>query len=205
MKSCEPPESLVVVVASAGGLPAFRTILGGLPVDFPLPVVVQQHLPSGGDRMLITLLTGRTRLPVRLAAPEQPVLPGQIYVAPAKRHLLIGPDGRLTLTDRPPVRHNHPSADALLSSAADAVGAGTIAVVLTGAGTDGSRGVAAVAAAGGTVVVQDPRTAFCPGMPAAAVATGHADHVAPVEAIADLLVHLAVAVARPVPVGAART
>jgi two-component system, chemotaxis family, protein-glutamate methylesterase/glutaminase len=202
MKSCEPPR-MVIVVASAGGLPAIRTVLGGLPAEFPLPVVVQQHLSAGGDRVLTALLTGRTRLPVRPAESGHAARPGHIYVAPAKRHLLIRADGRLALSDQPPVRHNRPSADTLLASAADAIGTGTIAVVLTGAGRDGARGVTAVGAAGGTVVVQDPRTAFCGGMPAAAVATGYADHVVPADLIAALLVRLAEPVAEPIPVSAA--
>ncbi|CAM5522372.1 Protein-glutamate methylesterase/protein-glutamine glutaminase [Streptomyces alboniger] len=166
------PYAIVAVASSAGGIRGLTTLLGALGADFPVPVLVVQHLDPRHRTVLDEVLERRTALPVRLARDGDSPLPGTVYVAPPDRHLLVGPDGGLQLTSTEPVHFVRPSADRLFESAAGVHGSRVLACVLTGTGVDGARGAAAVRAGGGTVIAQDPLTAEFPGMPQAAVDTG---------------------------------
>jgi two-component system chemotaxis response regulator CheB len=188
-------DRLVVIVASAGGLGPFVQALAALPASFPAPVLVMQHLPASGHVALARILSMRTDLSVGYADDGIVPRPGHVYVAPAGRHLLVGSDRGLVLTDTERVSHARPSADLLLASAASAYGRGLIAVVLSGGrynGVDGAEGVIRVHEAGGIVVVQDPVSCLRSGMPAAAMETGGVDYVLPPARIGPLLVSLTV-------------
>ncbi|GAA2436604.1 hypothetical protein GCM10010388_26300 [Streptomyces mauvecolor] len=133
------------------------------------------------------MLARRMSLPVKLAEDGEHAEPGVVYVAPPDRHLLVGPEGTLSLSRSELVHFLRPSADLLFESVAGAYGPRAIACVLTGTGSDGAMGVDAVKSRGGTVIAQDPATAEFKGMPEAAVGTGAVDFVLPLEEIATVI------------------
>lgn len=178
---------IVCIGASWGGLEALRALLSALPQTVPWPVCVVQHRGDDeGRRLLPQLLDGATSLSVCEPDDKDVLEAGHVYVAPPGYHMLVD-HGRIALSLEEPVRWSRPSIDVLFESAADALGSGVVAVVLTGANDDGTRGAAAVHTAGGTVLVQDPETAERPEMPRAAIRAGHADHVLDLAGIAAWL------------------
>ncbi len=179
---------LVVIASSLGGIQALRHILGSLPADLPASVVVVQHLEGGRRSRLAEVLGMVSALPVREAQGGESLDDGRVFVAPPDRHVVVDADGLLQLSEAPPVRFSRPAADLLFVTAAERFGAGVVAVVLTGCDSDGSVGVRAIKACGGTVLVQDPATAAVESMPRNAIATGTADEVLPVEQIAGRIV-----------------
>ena len=184
---------IVVVGASWGGLEAVSTLLAGLPAELRTPVAVAQHRsPDSTPLLLERLLAPHARRTVCEAADKQPIEPGMVYVAPPAYHLLVEGD-HFTLTTDAPVRYSRPSVDVLFESAADAFGAATVAVILTGANDDGAAGLAAVKRRGGVAIVQEPETSAHRAMPDAALAAVRPDAVLPVEAIGPYLGRLAAA------------
>lgn len=181
---------LAVVGGSWGGLDALGRLLTALRPSGMAVAAALHRSPNGPEGALVSYLRARTRLPVVEAEDKQAIEPGHVYLAPADYHLLVEP-GRFALSIDAPVQYSRPSIDVLFESAADAYGAEAAAVVLTGANDDGCRGMAAVKRQGGVTLVQDPATAVRREMPDAAVATGLADHVLPVEEIAARLNELA--------------
>ncbi|MGY1671421.1 chemotaxis protein CheB [Geodermatophilus sp. SYSU D00710] len=177
-----PGFSVVVLAASLGGPRALRTVVSGLPADFPVPVLVVQHRGPGHPDLLTDLLRARADLPVRTATPG-PLVPG-VTVLPAGTTADLAADGLLTLRSHPTAT----AADALLLGAAAAFGPRVLAVVLTGRLSDGAAGVRAVRRVGGRVLVQDPEDAEAPGMPSAALATGCVEHALPLPLVAPALV-----------------
>lgn len=187
--ACRPPfESPVRVVGigvSTGGPPALGRVLGELPADFPLPVLVVQHIASGFGDGLIRLLARQCALPVRIAADGAVAEPG-IWFAPDDCHLVLEPSLRFAL-DRKTSRGPHrPSVDMLFESLASSTGEATLGVVLTGMGRDGADGVEAIRAAGGHVIAQDERSSAVFGMPRAAIESG-ADIVSGLQEIGPTL------------------
>jgi two-component system chemotaxis response regulator CheB len=163
--------TVVGIAASAGGPAALGEVLGALPANFGLPVLVVQHITDGFAAGLAEWLNGVVAIPVRLARDGELAGAG-VAIAPDGAHLLLAADGRLEL-DRRMVRGTHrPSADVLLGSLAAVAGRGAIAVVLTGMGRDGADGVAAVREAGGVALAERSEQAHLPGMPAAAAQAG---------------------------------
>jgi two-component system CheB/CheR fusion protein len=182
---------LVVVGASAGGIEALSTLVATLPANFSIPIVIAQHVDPGRPSRLAEILERHSTLPVRTVvdAHPQPLVPGVVYVVPADRNVEIT-DHVVGL--RPAgvgARHPKPSINLLLSSAAHAHGERLIAVILTGTGTDGADGAREVKAAGGMVIIQNPRTAAYPAMPASLAPTT-VDIVADLERIGPLLADL---------------
>ncbi|CAA7614997.1 putative chemotaxis protein-glutamate methylesterase [Candidatus Terasakiella magnetica] len=184
------PLEVVVIGCSAGGIEALHTLLPALPPDFPLPVVVVIHLSSGAPTLLPQVLQTGCTLPVIEAEERQPLRPGCIHVAAPDYHLLIEPDHTFALSADAKVNNSRPAIDLTFISAAEVWGAGVLAILLTGASADGARGMQAVKARGGICIVQDPATAQAPAMPAAAIATGVADHIAKLDEITGIVVSL---------------
>jgi two-component system chemotaxis response regulator CheB len=183
--------SLVALAGSAGSLQGFRAVLGRLPQGFPLPILVCQHrrkLDSKQD-MLVKILGQCCSFPVIQAYADSPLHGGVAYIAPPDRHLLVS-SGRITISDAPARNYNRPSVDALFESLAMEFGKRLIVVVLSGSLADGAIGVIKVKANGGRVIVQDPLTATRVGMPNAAISSGCADFVLPVDSIASALTAL---------------
>ncbi|HKO22874.1 MAG TPA: CheR family methyltransferase [Candidatus Eisenbacteria bacterium] len=189
MTEAQGPESghLVVVGSSAGGIEALGILVSGISVDFPAPIVLAQHLDPNRPSQLSGILERRSTVPVVTVTQNTPLEPGHVYVIPSNRHVVIR-DGHVGLeedhSDRP-----RPSIDLLLSTAARSYGENLIAVILTGSGSDGAEGAVEVKEAGGCVVIQNPRTAAHPSMPAALPPTA-VDHVADIGQIAPLLLDI---------------
>jgi two-component system chemotaxis response regulator CheB len=182
--------SIVVIGTSWGGLAALTKLLGDLPGDFPIPIAVVQHRSKESERLLPQLLQDATDLKICEMDDKDSLRPGTVHLAPADYHALID-EGLVTLTVEDPVRFSRPSIDLLFVSAADTYRAGTIGVVLTGANEDGSRGLQHIVKRGGLALVQDPKTAEIPIMPAAAIKAVPSAQVLPLEGIAARLVELA--------------
>jgi two-component system chemotaxis response regulator CheB len=136
------------------------------------------------------ILSRRTPLPVDEAGAHSRLKKGHVLIAPPNQHLLVNRDRSVTLTQTELVHFVRPSADLLFESVAAGFGPKAIAVVLSGSGMDGSMGVQAIKKTGGTVIVQDVRTAEFAGMPEAAIKTGAADFVLPLTEIAPALIKL---------------
>ena len=186
----EPAFDIVAIAASAGGVIALLQIMTELPADFPAAIVVVQHLEPRQRRLMPQIFGRRSNLPVDAAVEGMKVKRGHVYLAPPDRHLLINPDGTVSLTQTELVNFVRPSADLLFESVAAAYGQRAIAVVLAGAGKDGSLGVTAIKKRGGTVIVQDDATSEFFSMPLAAIRTGTVDFVLSLDQIASTLVTL---------------
>jgi two-component system, chemotaxis family, protein-glutamate methylesterase/glutaminase len=181
---------VAALAASAGGLTALSRVLSALPSDFPAAVVVVQHLDPRHRSLMADILSRRTSLRVKQAEEGDLLTPATVYIAPPNRHLLVNPDGTLSLSQSELVHFVRPSADLLFESVAASHKDRAIAVVLTGTGSDGAMGVQAIKKMGGTVIVQDEKTSQFFGMPAAAIQTGNADFILPLDEIASALVTL---------------
>lgn len=187
------PERFRAVVAgvSTGGVEALKLMLGGLPTDFPLPVMVVAHISPEADNGLALLLDDLCRIRVKEAVELEEATAGTVYLAPPNYHLLVERNATLSLSVDPPVRFARPSVDVLFESAAVAFGPALIGVVMTGAGSDGSTGLKLIKEAGGVTVVQDPVTAEADPMPSSAIKKVSPDHIVPLADIAPLLIRLA--------------
>jgi two-component system, chemotaxis family, protein-glutamate methylesterase/glutaminase len=181
---------IVALAASAGGLRAISEILAALPADFLAAIVIVQHLDPRHRSLMADILSRRTALKVKEAQEGAQLNPGAAYIAPANRHLLVNPDGTLSLTQSELVHFVRPSADLLLESVAANYKERAIAVVLSGTGSDGSMGVKAIKKMGGTVIVQDEKSSEFFGMPGAALQTGSADFILPLDEIPSALLTL---------------
>jgi two-component system chemotaxis response regulator CheB len=184
------PIAVVALAASAGGLLALTKVLSDLPAHFSAAIVVVQHLGRQHPSHMAEILSRRTTLRVKQAEEGDPLQPGSVAIAPPDQHLLVKPDGTLSLSHAELVHFLRPSADLLFESVAASYKQRALAVVLTGMGTDGAMGVKAIKKMGGTVIVQDKATAQFPGMPTAAIDTGEADYILPLEQIAPTLIQL---------------
>ena len=180
-------DQLVVVGASAGGVEALSTFVRSLPPDLPAAVVIAQHLDPARPSHLGEILSRASALPVRTVDTHEALIPGTVYVVPSNRHVAITDHEVRVHADAE--RRPTPSVDLLLATAATVFGERLIAVILTGAGSDGAAGAHAVKEAGGTVIIQDPETAAFPSMPRS-LAPSLVDAIAPVERIGPLLVDL---------------
>jgi two-component system chemotaxis response regulator CheB len=187
----QKPATVVAICASTGGPKALEVVLGGLPSDFPLPVLVVQHISAGFMDGLLRWLGPRVHLPIGLVEDGQPARSG-IWFPPDDAHLLLRPSMRLELDRETVIGQHRPSGDLLLESVADAARGGAVGVVLTGMGKDGAAGAAAIRAAGGHVIAQDEHTSVVYGMPRAAAGIG-ASAVLPLAEIAGALQALALA------------
>ena len=181
-------DPVVGVGASAGGVAAVREVLDALPADFPASLVVVLHLMPDHPSYLAEILRRTSRLPVVQAEDGQALERGNVYVAPPDNHIVVGLDHRVALDQSPPVRFVRPSIDRFLGSLADACDGRAVAVILSGAGSDGAEGIRRVKAAGGTVLAQAAATAEHDGMPGAAAATGAVDSILPLGEIAGAIV-----------------
>jgi two-component system chemotaxis response regulator CheB len=182
---------IVCIAASTGGPNAIEVVLPALPADFPVPIVIVQHMPPMFTRQLAQRLATRCALEVREAKSGEALQPGTALIAPGDFHVAVRSraSGAFVVTNQdPPENSCRPSADFLLRSAAEAFGERTLAVVLTGMGQDGLKGCQVVRAAGGKIVVQDEPTSVVWGMPGAVARAGLAGRVLPIECIAaDIL------------------
>ncbi|HET7437551.1 MAG TPA: chemotaxis protein CheB [Thermoanaerobaculia bacterium] len=180
---------LIVIGCSLGGMQALTSVLGILPKDFPLPIAIVQHRYKTSAEGLPSFLRRHAELDVVDVLDKQWIRPGTVYLAPADYHLLVD-RGEFSLSVDSAVAYSRPSVDVLFESAAQSYGAGVIAVVLTGANSDGARGAKEVKRHGGFVLVQDPQTAEAPSMPQSAIDATRVDRILPLDRIGPFLVEL---------------
>lgn len=181
---------IVVVGTSWGGLSALRELILNFPGTLGLPIAVVQHRHKQSDHLLTTLLQDDTPLCVCEVEDKAPIVPGNVYVAPADYHLLVE-EGYFSLSTDEPVRFSRPSIDVLFESAADTYGSRAIGVVLTGANADGAQGLRRIVDRGGLAFVQTPATAESPTMPTAAISAVPEARVCTIAEIAALVASLA--------------
>jgi len=187
----------VVIGASAGGLNALAALLSDLPQDFPLPVLVVQHLLPGSGGYLAESLSQKCAMAVKEAEEKEKLRPGCVYLAPPDYHLLVERDEALSLSIDEKVHYSRPSIDVLFESAAYAWSSKVIGVILTGASADGAKGLALIKARGGMAIVQDPATAEQPIMPQAAIDAVDVDYVLGLAEMGEMLVKLGTRNAEP--------
>jgi len=183
-----PVFPVVVLAASAGGIEALGQIFGALPADFRAAVAVVQHRSPQEPGFLALVLNRSSTLPVQDAATGDRLQPGRIYLAPANHHLVVEPDGSLSLSTAARVHAVRPAADMLFASVAPVFTTRVIAVVLTGADSDGAQGIQRVKQWGGTVIAQDEASSAVFSMPRSAIATGAVDYILSLAHIAPALV-----------------
>lgn len=181
---------IVAIGCSTGGPAALRTLLSGFPSDFPLPIVVVQHMARGFVSGLATWLDGGSPLRVKVAEHREQLQGGLVYLAPDDYHLGVGSDGRAIFSEGPAIGGFRPSVTQLFSSVADSFGAGSLAVIMTGMGNDGVAGLALIKAADGQVLAQDEASSVVYGMAQEAVRSGLTDLVLPLEAIAPRILEV---------------
>lgn len=159
----------VAIGASAGAVPALLDILPNLPADYGLSVMVVVHVPPDRDNALVNLFAAKSVITIKEAEDKETMTAGVVYFAPSDYHLQVEGNGTLSLSADALIHHSRPAIDVLFETAADALGPRLAGIVLTGANDDGAAGLAAVSAAGGAAVVEDPAHAYSPVMPAAAL------------------------------------
>ncbi len=191
--SSEPRERVqaIAVATSTGGPAALQTIFSRLPGDFPVPILVVQHIAKGFLGGLASWLGSASKLRVKVAEGNEPIAPGIVYLAPDDRHLGVTSHGRIVVSPEPEVGGFRPSGTFLFESAARALGARALAVILTGMGRDGVEGLRRVKALGGRILAQDEASSVVFGMPAAAIEAGLADEVVALDDLAARLLALA--------------
>ncbi len=190
----------LLIGSSTGGPQALSTIIEKLPAAIDrAPVLITQHMPPMFTTVLAEHLSRVSGRGAHEAEDGEPVLAGGIYVAPGGRHMRVVRDGervKIVLDDEPPVNFCKPSVDPLFASAAQVWCPSALAVVLTGMGSDGTKGAAEIVAAGGSVIAQDEATSVVWGMPRSVAQAGLCSAVLPLNQIAAKILTLLVG-ARP--------
>ena len=188
------PQARIDVVAigtSTGGPNALTTLIPQLPADFPVPVVIVQHMPPLFTRLLAERLNTLSRLEVQEGREGQQLRRGQVWIAPGDLHMTVARKGTeflLGINHDPQENSCRPAVDVLFRSVAQTYGANVLAVVLTGMGTDGTLGAAVIRESGGEVIAQDEASSAVWGMPGNVVAASLADRIVPLSGIVPELV-----------------
>jgi two-component system, chemotaxis family, CheB/CheR fusion protein len=183
------PSRIVGIGASAGGLESLEQLFQNLPADTGMSFVVVQHLSPDFRSVMDELLARHSPMPIRVAEDGLPVIPNQIYLMPAGKEMIIR-ERRLVLTDKDPSQALSLPIDQFFRSLAHDVGQHAVAVILSGSGTDGSRGIVEVKRAGGMVLAESISSARFDGMPLSAQQTGAVDHAHTPRDLARILVGL---------------
>jgi two-component system chemotaxis response regulator CheB len=175
--------TVLAIGASTGGPPALLKVFETLRGAVHQPIFLTQHMPATFTALLAEQLSRAGDRPCAEGKDGEPVQPGRCYVAPGGWHMIVDRQGAtpvIRLNQEPPENFCRPAVDPMLRSIAGVYGSGVLAMILTGMGSDGAKGCAAVAQAGGRFVVQDEPTSVVWGMPGAAAATGLAESVLPI-------------------------
>ncbi|QEF98616.1 Chemotaxis response regulator protein-glutamate methylesterase of group 3 operon [Stieleria maiorica] len=194
VNAVSPPECLsqphrirvIAIAASTGGPPALVKVLGALPTDIAVPILVVQHIAAGFMNGFASWLDEVIALKVKIATDKETLRAATVYFAPQDLHLGVTRT-RIRLSDAPPIAGFRPAGTHLFESVADAFGCDAAGVILTGMGDDGVRGLIKVHEAGGVTIAQDEASCVVFGMPRAAVEAGAVDTVLPLDAIGPRL------------------
>lgn len=177
---------MLVIGGSAGSLEVILTLLPALQDEKDLAIILVLHRRNG-ESLLTHLLSERTSWKVKEAEEKEAILPGTIYIAPADYHLLVEGDKTFSLDYSEKINYSRPSIDATFETVAETYGANAIALLLSGANTDGTAGLKRVKAAGGYVMVQDPADAVVAYMPQHAIDNAAVDAVVGIAKIPSLI------------------
>ncbi len=180
----------IVIGSSAGGIKALNTLLSALPKNFPLPIIIVQHLHPNSNGYLINIFQSVCPLFVKQADEKEKIVSSTVYIAPPNYHLMVEEDFTFSLSLEERVNFSRPSIDVLFETAAWTYWNQLIGIVLTGANQDGSQGLKKIKQCGGYTIVQDPNTAEADTMPRAALAATPVDKVLAIKAITPHLLQL---------------
>lgn len=186
-----PRIEVIAMGASAGGPPVIRTILSKLGGEFPIPILVVQHIATGFLGGLVDWLKKSTGLPIHIPIDRECIAAGHIYFAPEGCHMGVTMSGKIVLSATPPDRGLRPSISHLFNSVADAFGKKAVGVLLTGMGADGAHELKKMKAMGAVTIAQDKASSVVHSMPRKAIEIGGTDYILPPEEIADILYSLA--------------
>lgn len=183
---------IVVIGVSTGGPNALSAMLPKIPANFPVPILIVQHMPPVFTKHLADRLNQLSNLHVHEATDGDLLVPGGAWLAPGNFHMKLRRQGTqliAVLNQEPPESSCRPAVDVLFRSALELFGANVLSVVMTGMGQDGLRGCGAIRQAGGRVIVQDEATSVVWGMPGAVANAGHAHKIIPLEKIAGEIIY----------------
>ncbi len=168
---------LLLIGGSAGSLDLILSLIAGLPGKISFTIIIVVHRKNSTSSILPSLIATRTTLRVKEAEDKETIEPGSIYIAPANYHLLVEKDGTLSIDSSEKIKHSRPSIDVTFQTAAEAFGAQVVALLLSGASSDGTDGLKTVKHFGGVALVQDPASAEVPYMPEFAISNVAVDKV----------------------------
>lgn len=178
---------ILAIGVSTGGPNALAELLPALPADFPVPVVIVQHMPALFTKLLAERLQAKSSLNIRECVVGEVLRPGHVWIAPGGHHMVVERSQgqvRLATNQEPPENSCRPAVDVLFRSVVKAYGAGTLALVLTGMGRDGLRGCELIHQANGQILTQDEASSVVWGMPGVVTQSGLADKVLPLNQLA---------------------
>ncbi len=178
---------VVAIVSSTGGPKSLGKVLSQLPKDFPAPVLIVQHIADGFIQGLADWFDSECNMKVVVAEKNEKIKPGIIYLAPTGKHMKVNHHGRIQFSNEAPINGLRPAGDYLLETVASAFRTNVIAVILTGMGDDGTRGIVRVKHFGGKTIAQDEETSVVYGMPKTAFETGKIDKVLPLLKISKMI------------------
>lgn len=159
----------IVIGTSAGGLDALSDLFANLTAELSIPIIIVQHLSPNYDSKLANILNEKTTMRVQQARDKENILSGHIYIAPPNYHLLIEKDYTFSLSADEKVNFSRPAIDILFETAADAFKESLIGILLTGANSDGAKGLLSIKNQGGYTIIQSPNEAYAKEMPASAL------------------------------------
>ena len=176
----------IVIGTSAGGLNALKIILERLPEDFPIPILIVQHLRADSEDFWIKNLNAQCKIRVKEAEEKEVITKGNVYIAPPDYHMLLEFDRSITLSQEGKVNFSRPSIDVLFETASDACKDKLLGVVLTGASKDGAWGLRKIKRNGGITVAENPATAEFKLMPLEAIRASKVDYILSLQEISVL-------------------
>ena len=180
---------VIAIAASTGGPQALQQLLPCFPDDFPAGMVIVQHIAARFSKELAIWLDDKSRLTVKEAENGDRIKPGIVLVAPGDWHLFVRKDGSVRLGKEPRELIYVPSADVMLESIAKVYGPKALGVIMTGMGSDGAKGMAAMKAAGGRTLAQDEESSMVFGMNKVAIENGSIDQVVSLANLADAIIN----------------
>jgi two-component system chemotaxis response regulator CheB len=178
---------IVAIASSTGGPQALAHLLAKLPIGFPHPVVVAQHISDGFAQGMADWLAGISALPVRIGREGELLTPGTVYISPSEGNMTVTGSRRIALASRTADQVYRPSCDALLNSVATIAGNRSVGIILTGMGRDGVAGMEAISRVGGLTLAQDEASSVIFGMNAVAIEKGWVSKVLPLDALANAM------------------
>lgn len=181
---------VVAMAGATGGARALSIILPALPADFPCPILISLHTAEGYVGGLVSWLNELSPLEVKEAEEGEKIVPGTVYFASSKNHMMITSSREIMFVNSQPADSYYPSCDKLLTSVASVYRENCVGVILTGLGDDGLRGMKTIRGEGGTTIAQDEASCYVYGMSKAVIESGYVDHILPLQEIGSGLKRL---------------